>query len=64
MLVEQSIWISFALETPDAHDCFCVRWQVAVLDQSPMTSAFMIIYFNLHGFNKLAKVCLLKSLVV
>jgi hypothetical protein len=29
-----------------------------------MTSTFMITYFNHHGFNKLPKVCLLKSLVV
>jgi hypothetical protein len=64
MLIESSVWILLALEAPNAHDYFCVFWHVATLGKSPMFSAFMITYFNHHGFNKLAKVVLFKSLVV
>jgi hypothetical protein len=64
MLVKSTIQILLALEALNAHDCFCVLWQVAMLSQSQMTSAFMVTYFNRHGFNKLAKVFVFKSLVV
>jgi hypothetical protein len=65
MLVKSTIWILLVLEAPNACYCFRILWQVATLSQSPMTSsAFMITYFNHHGFDKLAKVVLFKSLVV
>jgi hypothetical protein len=64
MLVESPIRVSFVLEALDSHDCVCVMWQLAALSQRSMASASMIIYFNHHALNNLAKVCLFKSLVV
>ena len=61
MLIESSVWIPLALEAPNAHDRFHVFWHVATLGKCPMISAFMITYFNHHGFNKLAKLSCLRA---